>query len=191
MKKMSKVRKINKLLLVAFAGASILLLFLIISGWYYVVAMGRQANSVSTEVSNLKTEAKELATLATKFNKISDEQSLVIDALPKEKRVSEFLADFEGLVKKDNLTLYSSQVGDTKSKTKGALSQTVKKDTYLELPIKVEVRGSYSDFYRFLTDLKTLRRLNSVSDLVLHTQSTGSSDSVTANFTTIIYLKQE
>jgi hypothetical protein len=138
MKKMSKVRKINKLLLVAFAGASILLLFLIISGWYYVVAMGRQANSVSTEVSNLKTEAKELATLATKFNKISDEQSLVIDALPKEKRVSEFLADFEGLVKKDNLTLYSSQVGDTKSKTKGALSQTVKKDTYLELPIKVE-----------------------------------------------------
>jgi Tfp pilus assembly protein PilO len=192
-RRVRRVRRVFQALVVAFALASLVLAFLVFVGWYYVVSKGQEANKITAETENLRNEAIALSDLSLKYKKVLPQREVVMDALPKDKDISVFVADFENLAKTDNITVNTSAVGDITAKGKGDLSQTISKQDYLELPITYSIEGSYSDFNKFIQDLNTLRRLNTVRDLTLRSESDdkGSADKINANFVVSIYIKQE
>lgn len=166
-------------------------------GWFFVLKSSGEVNSLRTNVSNLKEEADALTDLALKFKKIESQKEIVYEAIPNQKDVSTFMADFEDLTKRDGLTIVNAQVGNTLSKSNtaaksGEFSQTISKQEYYELPIKYEVAGTYKNFTQLIVDFNTLRRLNTVTDLVINQDTSDKqlTDRVKATFVITVYSKK-
>jgi len=139
------------------------------AGWYYVLGMSEKANEMTTASANLKREESKLSDLGFSYAKVLPQNNIITSTIPQTKDESTFMADLEQLAGKNNIVLTSATVGVSQTKTTKAseFSQTVSKSQYYELPIKYEVSGTYTDYYNFIRDLNTLRRLNSVKDLAV------------------------
>lgn len=190
-------KKTNLNLIITIILCAIVSVLIISIGWYFVLKSSTEVNSLRTNVSNLKKEAEALTDLALKFKKIESQKDIVYEAIPNQKDVSTFMADFEELSKKDGLTIVNAQVGNTLSKSNtaaksGEFSQTISKQEYYELPIKYEVAGSYKSFTQLIVDLNTLRRLNSVTDVVVNQDTSDKqlTDRVKATFVITVYSKK-
>ena len=190
-------KKTNINLVITGVIMGIISLIAISSGWYFVLRTSEEVNSLRTSVDNIKKEADSLTDLALKFKKNEPYKEMVFEAIPNQKDISTFMADFESLTQKDGLNIVSAQVGNSLTKNStanksGEFSQTISKQEYYELPIKYEVSGTYRSFTQLIVDLNTLRRLNSVSDIVVNQDNSDRQqlDRVRASFTLTIYSKK-
>jgi Tfp pilus assembly protein PilO len=139
----------------------------IAGGWFYILKMSDNVNKFNTEIYTIKAQTEKLAELSWRYQRVLPKRGVVMAAIPDSKDESTFMADMEGLAGKNGLAINSSSVGtsQTKASKTGAFSQTLIKDDYYELPLRYEVTGQYGNFIRFVEELSTLRRLNSVNDV--------------------------
>lgn len=182
-----------RILLVALSATALVCLLAIAAGWFYVIQMSNQVGSLGTEALNMRRESSRLSELSIRFQKVLPQENLVYGAIPTTKDESTFMADLEADAKANSLTITSSFVGNsqTKATKTGEFSQTVNKQEYYELPIRYEVNGQYASFTKFIADLSSLRRLNSVNDIAVTSDFTDKTavGKVKATFVVTIYAK--
>ena len=182
-------------LLVASLSLAVLICFCAIAiGWYYVFQMSSQVSQMQTEALNMRKESSQLSALSISYQKVLPQKNVVFGAIPTTKSESTFMADLEATAKANGLTITSSTVGNSKTKTAkaGEFSQTVNKSEYYELPIGYEVEGLYGNFTKFISDLTNLRRLNSVDDISVTSVITEPpvAGNVKARFSVTIFAKK-
>jgi len=156
-----------RILLVALSVSVSVCALAVASGWLYVFQMSNQVSTIGTEAQNMRKQSSKLSELSISFQKVLPQKAVVYGAIPTSKDESTFMADLESVAQANGLTITSSTIGNsqTKATKNGAFSQTVNKQQYYELPIHYEVSGQYSGFTKFISDLATLRRLNSINDV--------------------------
>lgn len=183
-----------RVLLVTLAAAAVVCFFVVGLGWYYVLAMSGRVGVLQTEITNMRKESSQLSLLSINLQKVLPQKTVVYGAIPPGKDESTFMADLEATAKANGLAITSSTVGNSKTKaTKtGEFSQTVNKSEYYELPISYELTGQYSSFTKFIGELSSLRRLNSVDDITVTSMVTdkASVGTVKATFNVTIYAKK-
>jgi len=178
--------------------ATIILVLVFISllslGWYYIVGLSNNANSLNTERNNYQNESAILETLNSKINKISPQKNLVYDSIPTAKDVSSFIATFETESKIYNLSMKSTIIGSAKTKVKTGsdYSQAINRQQYYEIPIQYQLSGQYQDLTRFINSLSGMKRLNSVTNLVVTADNSDVAQptKVKADFIITIYAKK-
>jgi Tfp pilus assembly protein PilO len=180
---------------VAISGVVVVGLLAVAICWYFVLQMSHQVRSLDTETQNMNHESSQLSELSIRLQKVLPLQGLVYGAIPTSKDESTFMADLESVAKTNGITITSSVVGDTKAKATlgNEFSQTIQKQEYYELPIRYEVVGQYASFTKFINDLSTLRRLNSVDNVsvTLDNSDVAVVGRVKAIFNVTIYAKKQ
>lgn len=166
----------------------------LVAGWFYLVNISKETSKLYTESKFLGRESTVISDTITKYNKVSDYKPVVLEALPTTKEVSSFIADVSKIAASDSIKITQSTLssGDAKSKNSDpAYSQTVSKGDYNELQIKYTVEGSYQNFLKMLGDLRSLRRLNNISEVIISKAVTDvTGDNVTVSFTDSIFIKK-
>lgn len=183
-----------RMLLAAISVSALICLLAVATGWFYVLKMSDQVSILGTDATNLRNESSKLSELSIRFQKVSSQKNVVFGAIPTSKDESTFMADLENDAKANGLTIVNSTIGNSQTvaaKT-GDFSQTVNKQEYYELPIKYEVSGQYANFTKFISDLSSLRRLNSVNDISVSSSTTDKTTvgNVKATFNVTIYAKK-
>lgn len=183
--------KALKISLFFFALLSILVFSL---GWYFTYAYGKTTKNLETESNYLELEANNQIETIQKYNRVIDYHDVVTDTLPDSKDISSFLADVEGIARKNNISLNQSTIGAVNTKAKQTnldLSQTINKVDYYELQIRYTVEGSYQSFLKMLQDMSNLRRLNNISEIgIVKSRAETNNDIVQVNFIASIYIKK-
>lgn len=191
---MKSTKMTYKMLLASIGVVAVFSLTLVIMGWNSIFRMSEQVSVLGTEVESIRDESSALSELSIRFQKVSTMVNLVYEAIPTNKGESVFMADVEKLAGNNNLSIESSVIGssETKSTKSSDYSQTINKTEYYELPITYEVNGKYSDFTQFIADLGTLRRLNTVDNTVVTSDYSDQNVSgrVVATFSITIYVKK-
>lgn len=163
-------------------------------GYYYAEGLSSQVSKIITEAEFLRKESEVKTEATYKYNKVANFEKAVFDSMPDSKEISTYIATVEGLATKNNLAVSQSSIGATNTKTKQTnleLSQTINQKDYYELPIKFTIEGSYGNFLKLVMDLKSIRRLNTISDLTINKNTVDpGSDSIQASFTNSIYIKK-
>jgi Tfp pilus assembly protein PilO len=171
-----------------------LCLLAVAGGWYYVLGLSKNVGTLSTEIVNMRKESSKLSELSIRYQRVLADKSVVYGAIPSTKDESSFMADLENMAKANGLDISKSTLGTSKSKsTKGSeFSQTVSKQEYYELPIAYEADTTYSSFTKFVSDLSSLRRLNSVDDITVtaDTADKAAAGRVRVSFVVTIYVKK-
>lgn len=166
----------------------------LVSGWFYLSKKGLSLAKTRIEAEYLEKEAKSLNDLEIKYARVSESADMALDSLPRSKDVSSYIADVETLANKHSLTLTTVLIGGTKVTTKVAnleFSQTIKKEGYYELPLKLTFEGSYGSFTSLLAEISQLRRLNSIRDVEIMNNNSkiGTPDEVKASLNMVIFIK--
>ena len=190
----SEAKKTNVRLIISIIMVSAIFALMFIGGWYYILKLSSDSNRYTTESTNYQQQVEALSNLKLSYAKASLKSAAVYEAVPKEKNISKFLANFEILAKDNGISVISAKVGDLKTKSKigSDYSQTISKSEYYELPIAYEVSGNYINFTKLISDLSIQKRLITVNNLVVVTDPSDnvSAGTIRANFTIIIYLKK-
>lgn len=190
----STPKSFNRTMLGGFVVALVLLITLVGVGWFYILKMSDNVNKYTTEIYMLKAQAEKLSELSWRYQRVLPQRNIVKGAIPDTKDESTFMADIENLAKKNGLVINSSKMGSTQAKTTkaGDYSQTLSKGDYFELPINYEMSGQYSSFIKFIDELSTLRRLNSVNDISVNADFSDKNiiGNVKATFVVTIYVKK-
>lgn len=140
------------------------------AAYYYAVKYLKAASTkleqqyIAENDANAKID--QLIMLQAKYNK--DVLPVITDldaALPKDKNQTEILAQLEKLAANAGLVL--SSVSFPNSSGPSAVSQAVKSGNVLALPISFQTTGTYAQLESFLSQLETLNRYTSVTNLTV------------------------
>lgn len=192
----SRAKNMHQTLLALVIIVAVLTILGFVGGWYLVFKYSHQLSVTKTEADYLQKEAEALGDLELKYMKTSENVDMVTDSLPNNKAISSFLADIESLAKGNNLEVIESIVGAQKTKGKNEnneFSQTVNKEGYYELPIKITFSGSYRSVTNLVDQLTSLRRVTSINGVnIQKTLGNGAerSDSVRAALNLSVYAKK-
>lgn len=171
---------------------SILSAGVLVGGWLFLMNISKDTSRLYTESRFMATESSKISNTIGLYSRVSSYNSVVLEALPNTKEVSSFIADVSKIAASDSIKVTQSTLspGDAKGKNADlSLSQTTSKGDYNELQIKYVVEGSYQNLLKMLGDLRSLRRLNNISDIIINkTASDLSGDTVTATFTDSVYI---
>jgi Tfp pilus assembly protein PilO len=187
-------KKTHSSLIVGLVILAIISLGIIVGGWYYILGLSGDGNRLDTEGDNYLAESAALSDLKLSLARISSQKEGIYLAIPRSKDISEFLTNFDNLAKNDGITITSTNIGDVKTKVKTGsdFSQTVNKSEYYELPIRYDVNGDYVNLTKLMSDIAIQKRLISVSDLMVTTNNTDSTQKgqVKGTFVVTIYAKK-
>ncbi len=161
-----------------------------LAAWFVVFAP-RNAQ-MHAAMDDIKTRQTQLARLAIVLENVPDLESAVergsqliedIEAkLPRRQHVEGVLEQIWQMARREQLTVRSV-------KTRAPQRHAV----YMELPLEVDMAGTFEGFYEFLQSLERLPRVTGMSDLALKSAGTDPSGSmmapgsVTARFVLRIY----
>ena len=189
-------KKVHMILVIGLFLTGALASILFIVGWYYVYGISTNMSKTKTESIYLKKEADQISNLELKYRKISQNENMIYESIPKEKEVSSFIADVEQVAQKNSLKVIESIVGNKKTSGKVInqdISQLVTKGDYYELPIKFTFIGSYNNFTLLITDINKLRRMASINSMDIkkdNANTNGLTDNVTASVELSTYVKK-
>jgi Tfp pilus assembly protein PilO len=166
----SKAKSMHLTLVVTIVISATLSLGLILAGWYFVYGLSMNLSKTKTEANYLRKEADALGDLEIAYRRNETNRELALDSLPQNKNLSSFLADVETIAQDNGLKITETTIGGQASGSKSKVqndefSQTVKKEGYLELPLKITFTGSYRSFTNLISRVNSLRRVISISGI--------------------------
>ena len=91
---------------------------------------------------------------------------LIDQALPREKKQTEILAQLQNIAGEQGLAITSVTM-PSPTGVPGLTSQTIKSGVVLALPISFQLSGNYSQLQAFLRKIETLNRFTNVTNLAI------------------------
>lgn len=173
-----------------------LIIMSILGGWYFIFYQSGLMSQVQTEAIYAQKEYDALSNLEIQLKKISDSSQIVTESLPKNKDVSSFIADVEQTAAGNGLATMEVIIGSQTLKGKAnnqEYSQTISKDGYYELPMKLTFKGSYASVTKLLSDLNNYRRIVTVTGVDIkkdNAETSASNDNVIAVIQLSIFSKK-
>lgn len=165
-----KPKKFQKILIIilalTFLGSSLGGYFI----WTKLKEVSRAAYEKGVYLDNFTNKVFALQNLKRSYAEIKSDLENINFALPKEKKADRLMTDLESLALKNQTRLtifkYADSSGKTKKKVENAsdlvLSQTEKKENYLELPLEITVEGTYPNVLAFVKDMESSKRFISM-----------------------------
>jgi len=130
--------------------------------------------------SKLVEKASALEKLAINFKKVKAEEEIIQNTLPDSKDSSKLIADLEALAQSSGLKITLIQSATAGKKTTGgadkSLLQTVKGKYSYELPLNLELSGSYESTLNFVEKIENYQRLLNITavDISKREEGTGN-----------------
>ena len=135
-----------------------------------------------------------LSALKIKYEKVQNSTELLSKTLPEDKSASSLMSDLSTLSQKNGLkfTYLKSDVTNSKKKnTDPTLLQTQNGKYGQEMPIIIEVSGSYNNFVSFVKSLESYQRLLNIKSIEIKKESDGAvQDTIIATLKITVYLKK-
>ncbi|MDD3678708.1 MAG: type 4a pilus biogenesis protein PilO [Patescibacteria group bacterium] len=135
-----------------------------------------------------------LSALKIKYEKVQNSTELLSKTLPEDKSASSLMSDLSTLSQKNGLkfTYLKSDVTNSKKKnTDPSLLQTQNGKYGQEMPIIIEVSGSYNNFVSFVKSLESYQRLLNIKSIEIKKESDGAvQDTIIATLKITVYLKK-
>jgi len=189
-------KKYNTILMMTLYLSLALIIMSILGGWYFIFYQSGLMSQVQTEAIYAQKEYDALSNLEIQLKKISDSSQIVTESLPKNKDVSSFIADVEQTAAGNGLATMEVIIGSQTLKGKAnnqEYSQTISKDGYYELPMKLTFKGSYASVTKLLSDLNNYRRIVTVTGVDIkkdNAETSASNDNVIAVIQLSIFSKK-
>jgi Tfp pilus assembly protein PilO len=194
---MTKVKKFYLFMSVLFAASAVLILA--INAFVYIKLLNSKNNILyQTEyLEMLDKKQDKLATLGAQFEEVQRNADIINETLPPEKDASKLISDLNSITTKSGLSFNSIRSDTTKAsknKTKTpdpSLLQTQAGKNGREMPIIIDVQGSYGNFVKFIKSLENYQRLINVTSIEIKKSSDESSaDAINATLKLTVYLKK-
>jgi Tfp pilus assembly protein PilO len=135
-----------------------------------------------------------LKNLKAKYEAVENDAELLAKTLPEDKSASPLISDISTLSQKSGLrfTYLKSDIINTKKKTTDpSLLQTQTGKYGQEMPIIIEVNGSYNNFVTFVKSLESYQRLLNIKSIEIKKEDDGAtSDAIIATLKITVYLKK-
>ncbi|MEI7690235.1 MAG: type 4a pilus biogenesis protein PilO [bacterium] len=189
-------KKYNTFLKTILSLSLVLIVVSIIGGWYFIFNQSGLMSKAQTESIYAQKEYDVLSNLEIQLKKIADSSQIVTESLPKNKDVSSFIADVEQTAAGNGLATTEVIIGSQTLKGKAnnqEYSQTISKDGYYELPMKLTFKGSYANVTKLLSDLNSYRRIVMVTGVDIkkdNAETNVSNDNVIAIVQLSIFSKK-
>jgi len=191
----SKVKRFYLFISVVFGISAFLMLA--ISVFSYVNLLNTR-NSIlyQTEYLEMLGEKEEkLRVLGLEFEEVQLSANIINETLPPEKDASKLISDLSALTTKSGLSFNSIRSDATKSAKKKnpdpSLLQTQAGKNGREMPIVIDVRGSYGNFINFIKSLENYQRLINVTSIEIKKSTDGDAvDAINATLKLTVYLKK-
>jgi len=170
-----------------------LVLTVAVGGFFYLNQLRDEADQKEYKAELLTAKEQELASLESRYSKIESDMALTTIALPEKKDISKLISDVDDLAGQSGLKItgvrFSAKEGKTTSDA--SLSQTVKGKYSYELPVDLDVEGSYDHFIAFITKLENYLRINNIASFRLgKTKTEEGTDQVSTNLSVTFYLSK-
>lgn len=192
---MSKEKKFY--LLISFLVVVTSILLLTIEGLFVVRFLALQDSFREREYQIQKTAEKEeiLSQLQYRYQEIENYLPIIEATLPSKKNVSKILTDIDGLAEDSGVKLtefepYNKQSNSKTSSQNPKMLQIKKGKFSYELPLKIEVSGSYSKIIGFINRLESYQRLVEISELSIEKEEGAAADYVVAIINLTSYVDQ-
>jgi type IV pilus assembly protein PilO len=164
-------------------------IIVVICGFYWYFFWSPKSDELNSARAELQKEekklneyqaiARELPRFEQEFNKLNKEFEASARKLPEEKEIPSLI---DGI--------YKEVSGSGLESNTFAPKGEVKKNIYAEIPIEMEVYGSYYDLANFFDRISRLPRIVNIRDLNLSREKKkerGDSTLLTADFTTVTF----
>jgi len=165
---MSKVKKYYTFVSTMFLVSSILIIVIAGGAFLYFLEMKRTIDEQSTQAKILREKTTILSELKVKNESLSKDRAIVEFALPREKEASRLILGLDNLTKQHGLEFISikSNAQKTRKKTPDtSLLQTERGEFSQEMPLTVDVRGSYQNLTGFIKATERHQRLINISSI--------------------------
>lgn len=154
-----------------------------------------QANITEQQYRLDKTDEREqiLSDLTKKYNQIEDTTTLINTALPDKKDSSKLMADLDSLAADSGLklTLLSSDsTASKKTSSQPELLQTISGQFGYELPLNVNVQGSFGSLQTFIKKVENYQRLINITSVEISQDQQKPSDLIQAKLKITAYIKK-
>jgi Tfp pilus assembly protein PilO len=172
-------------------------LMLAISAFSYINLLNTK-NSIlyqSEYLDMLDKKQEKLRVLGSEFEEVQLSANIINETLPPEKDASKLISDLSALTTKSGLSFNSIRSDATKSAKKTnpdpSLLQTQSGKNGREMPIVIDVRGSYGNFINFIKSLENYQRLINVTSIEIKKSTDGdAADAINATLKLTVYLKK-
>lgn len=194
---MSRTKKFYLFISTLFAVSAFLILA--ISAFSYIKLLNTKNNILyQTEyLEMLDKKQDQLKILGTQFEEVQQSAEIINETLPPEKDASKLISDLNSITAKsglsfDSIRSDSTQASRNKTKTPDpSLLQTQAGKNSREMPIIIDVQGSYGNFINFIKSLENYQRLINVNSIEIRKSSDESSaDAINATLKLTVYLKK-
>lgn len=172
-------------------------LMLAVSAFSYINLLNTK-NSIlyqSEYLEMLDKKQEKLRVLGSEFEEVQLSANIINETLPPEKDASKLISDLSALTTKSGLSFNSIRSDATKSAKKTnpdpSLLQTQAGKNGREMPIVIDVRGSYGNFINFIKSLENYQRLINVTSIEIKKSTDGdAADAINATLKLTVYLKK-
>lgn len=130
-----------------------------------------------SKLRKLAEAGNKIEDLSVTINALNDAVTMIEDRLPQEKRVDDVLRRAWEIARGHVLTIKKVEP-----------QNPLPASRYMELPINVELEGSFDGFYLYLLDLEQMPRLTKIKDLHIE-RLDESLGTIRANFTLSVYFQ--
>jgi Tfp pilus assembly protein PilO len=191
----SRVKRFYLFMSVIFGTSAFLMLA--ISAFSYINLLNTK-NSIlyqSEYLDMLDKKQEKLRVLGSEFEEVQLSANIINETLPPEKDASKLISDLSALTTKSGLSFNSIRSDATKSAKKTnpdpSLLQTQSGKNGREMPIVIDVRGSYGNFINFIKSLENYQRLINVTSIEIKKSTDGdAADAINATLKLTVYLKK-
>lgn len=192
---MSKVKKFYLALSILYLLTITLIVVTGIGSFIYLLSVSDKTLSQKEYSQMLSEKNLILADLKNRYKNISDDAGLVNETLPNEKEASRLISDIDLLAKKSKLeftSVKSDTINTKKSSPDPSLLQTQKGKFSQEMPLLIEVRGSYNNYINFIKSIESYQRLVNINSLEIKRSDKEdvAPDEIVANIKLMVYLKK-
>ncbi len=140
-----------------------------------IKALEKKISIQENEIAKSQAKAEKLAELIAENERLKNRLNVLKEQLPEEKEVSILLKQVSELGTKSGLRILLWKPAQKKTHVSGIV---------YEIPVKVELSGSYHDLGYFFSSLTKLSRIVNISDIKLsNPKPSGNAASLTVSFT--------
>lgn len=157
------------------------------AGYYFAVTqLKASSGDLVTQLSNQQAEDDQISTLQEEEGQYNHEivpiLSLIDEALPRDKKQTEILAQLQNIATSVGLQI-SSVTMPAPAGLPNATSQTTKDkgSSVLALPISFQIGGTYPQLQMFTQKVENLNRFTNITNLVISHGTTGITYSMQVN----------
>lgn len=190
---MSRTKKFHLLISGLFVANAVLILGVCVAAYIHLERLNSSLLEQKHYAEALSEKETNLFALSNQFERVQESAHVIDNTLPEEKEASKLITDLNSISEKSGLKFTAIRSDLTRTKIEDpdpALLQTQRGRLGQEMPLTIDVSGTYPELVSFVKSLENYQRLLNINSVdIKRTNTEGGGDEVEATIKMVVYIK--